>query len=78
MDERALKLQVVIEAIDNFAAIQFQLLQTFIQIEKVTVLAPLQERSQLGPEELFGLKRNNLRFSLMPAAIDQESIALIP
>ncbi len=66
---RVLKLKVVVEAGEELATVQIQLLQSFIQIEKIAVLAPLQERPQLRPEEFFRLERDDLRLPLMPAAI---------
>jgi len=52
------------------------LLQAFVQIEKIAVLAPLQERPQLRPEEFFRLERDDLSLPLVPTAIHSEWIAL--
>ena len=50
MNGSTLKLKVVVEAGKELATIQIQLLQSFIQIEEIAVLAPLQERPQLRAE----------------------------
>lgn len=61
MNGSALKLKIVVEAGEELATVQIQLLQSFIQIEKkITFLAPLQERPQLRPEEFFRLERDDL------------------
>jgi hypothetical protein len=63
MNGSALKLKVVVEAGEELATIQIQLLQSLIQIEKIAVLAPLQERPQLRPEEFFRLSNEMISVS---------------
>ena len=75
MNGSPLKLKIVVEAGEELATIQVQLLQSFIQIEKIAVLAPLQKRPQLRPEEFFRLERDDLRLPSMPAAIHREWVA---
>ena len=47
--------QVVTKGGDDLLRIQRELNQTFIEIEEVATLVPLEKRAELGAEELFGL-----------------------
>lgn len=48
--------QIVIEAGDHLVGVQFKLVEAVMQIEQVAILAPLQERAELGPKQFFGLE----------------------
>ena len=63
-DRLAFECQVMIEARDELVRIQRELFKSVMQIEQVAVLAPLQQRAQLGAEQFFGLEGRNLGLAL--------------
>jgi hypothetical protein len=64
----------VVEAGDDFLRGQRQLFESLMQIEKVTVPAPLQQCAQLRAEQFLGLEGGNLRRSAVPVVFDGKRI----
>ena len=75
-DGMSLQGEIMLETRDQPIAVEAELEQTFVKVEQVAVLVPLKQCPQLGAENFLRLERDNLRFRLMPAAVDLERIGL--
>ena len=43
-----------------------------MQVEQIAILAPLQQRTQLGRKDFFGLEREDVRCCAVPITLDRE------
>ena len=75
-DGCAFERQIVIEAGDHLVRVQLKLVEAMMQIEQVAILAPLQERAQLGPEQFFGLEGSDFGPASIPVTFDDKRIRL--
>jgi len=70
-DRFSFECKVVIEAGKERVGVHGELSQAHVQVEEISILAALQERSQLGCEQFLGLKRCDVSFGLIPAVLDR-------
>jgi hypothetical protein len=66
----------MVEAGKERVGVHGELLQAYVQVEQIAILAALQECAQLGSEEFFGSKRCDICLRLIPSVCDRKRILL--
>jgi len=69
--------QVVVQASHDLVAIRSELRRAMLQIEEVSVLAPLQKGAQFGAEDFFGLEGHEFGLCRVPVICHREGIAAV-
>jgi hypothetical protein len=70
------QLEVVMKTCDELFRVYIKLPESFIEVEQVAGLSPLEERAQRGAEKLFRVKGGDFSLALVPAIENLERIPL--